>query len=337
MASPATRPRGFFGKKVVHLIGVLLTGLLWLAPAQAAEICDSIANSILPYPEVSSSVSCTFGDPINIESGINVTGVGVTLSLYPSSAAFIGPVSVVLADGAALRIDVNRRPLNDTGITSCNDDSTNGLSCPVTNFPGQDAEYGRDVTHNDDSDGHAGFSFTKLDANGSPLPASASTWSCVKDNVTGLTWEVKTDDGGLHDRGDRYNWYNTDASANGGHPGYADDDGNICYGYNSGDPASYCNTQAYVARVNQAGWCGHNDWRMPNMEELRSLVDYSILYPEPAIDTSYFPNDVGSFVWSSSPYAYNSSHAWLLSFANGSFSAFFKGVNYSVRLVRGGQ
>ena len=60
-------------------------------------------------------------------------------------------------------------PLNDTGITTCSDENTNGLSCPVSGYPGQDGEHGRDVTHNDDSDGHAGFSFTKLDANGNPL------------------------------------------------------------------------------------------------------------------------------------------------------------------------
>jgi len=81
--------------------------------------------------------------------------------------------------------------LNDTGITQCADVSTNGLSCPVTNYPNQDAQHGRDVTANDDSDGHAGFSFTKLDTNGNELLANATDWSCVKDNVTGLIWEVK--------------------------------------------------------------------------------------------------------------------------------------------------
>jgi hypothetical protein len=48
-------------------------------------------------------------------------------------------------------------PLNDTGIVTCGDASSNDLPCPVADYPGQDAEYGRDVTHNDPSDGHAGF------------------------------------------------------------------------------------------------------------------------------------------------------------------------------------
>jgi hypothetical protein len=102
-------------------------------------------------------------------------------------------------------------PLNDTGIVTCGDASNNELPCPVADYPGQDAEYGRDVTHNDPSDGHAGFSFTKLDANGSDLPASATDWSCVRDNVTGLIWEVKTDDGGLRDQDWKYTWYNPDS------------------------------------------------------------------------------------------------------------------------------
>ena len=71
------------------------------------------------------------------------------------------------------------------------DGSTNGLSCPVTDYPDQDAQYGRDFNNKDDSDGHAGFSFTKLDANGNE---------------------------GLHDADDRYNWYTTDTSNDGGRP-----------------------------------------------------------------------------------------------------------------------
>ncbi len=89
------------------------------------------------------------------------------------------------------------------------------MACPVATYPGQDAEYGRDATHNDNSDGHAGFSFTKLDANGNTLPTTALSWSCVKDNVTGLIWEVKTDDSGLQDMGNIYSWYNPDNNANG--------------------------------------------------------------------------------------------------------------------------
>ncbi len=163
--------------------------------------------------------------------------------------------------------------LNDTGITwGGNYPSGNNTSCVGETIAQQDCSHGRDATANDDSDGHAGFSFTKLGSDGKPLAiqnaawddngseAAGTRWACVKDNVTGLIWEVKTNDGGLHDRNNTYTWYNTDPATNGGRPGYArasDDDpdnsDNTCHGYDASDPASYCNTQAYVARVNARG------------------------------------------------------------------------------------
>ncbi len=36
--------------------------------------------------------------------------------------------------------------------------------------------------------------YTKLDAAGNDLPTGATEWTCVRDNDTGLIWEVKTDD-----------------------------------------------------------------------------------------------------------------------------------------------
>jgi pimeloyl-ACP methyl ester carboxylesterase len=221
--------------------------------------------------------------------------------------------------------------LNDTGITwGGGYSSGNNSTCIGETISQQDCSHGRDVTHNDDSDGHAGFSFTKIDGG-----------NCVQDNVTGLMWEVKQGgngtrgDEGLHDADDAYNWYDTNSATNGGADGYADDDGNICYGYQSGNPSTYCNTQAYVARVNAAGWCGYNDWRMPNREELRSIVDYSTT--NPAIDTTYFPNTQSSWYWSGSPHASYSNGAWVVGFNYGSDDYNHRNSYRHVRLVRGGQ
>ena len=88
--------------------------------------------------------------------------------------------------------------LNDTGITTCSNETQNGLPCPVAGYPRQDAEYGTNK-----------FDFTKIDANGNALPVTATNHSCVKDNVTGLMWEVKTDDGGLRDKDWYYTWYDS--------------------------------------------------------------------------------------------------------------------------------
>ena len=235
---------------------------------------------------------------------------------------------------------ITPKPLNDTGIDWGGDyDEGNNADCSSNIDATQDCDHGRDATDNDDSDGHAGFSFTRLNADGSEYLGSGiysdEPWSCVQDNVTGLIWEVKTDDGGLRDKDDRYNWYNTDPATNGGFNGYADDDGNICYGYNSSDSATYCNTEAFAARVNAVGLCGATDWRVPDIEELRSIVDYSRI--DPSIDTDYFPNTRSSGYWSASPYASNSSYAWRLYFYDG--YDFHNGRYHSnyVRLVRVGQ
>ena len=232
--------------------------------------------------------------------------------------------------------------LNDTGITQCADGSTNGLSCPVSGYPNQDAQHGRDFNNNDDSDGHAGFSFTKLDANGNPLLANATSWSCVKDNVTGLIWEVKqggngtVGDEGLHDADDLYNWYSEDSSNNRGFAGYADFNGAVCYGYNSSNSDSYCNTQAFLERVNQIGLCGANDWRIPSREVLRSIVSYDRI--DPAIDINYFPQTKSSQYWSSSPSARYFVYAWGVRFSNGSSYFTYKyHYDHYIRLVRGGK
>jgi hypothetical protein len=76
--------------------------------------------------------------------------------------------------------------LNDTGITSCSDGAFNVASCGISTYPRQDAEFGRDFFNDDDKDGHAGFSFSKISATDKQLPLDATEWACVKDNVTGL-------------------------------------------------------------------------------------------------------------------------------------------------------
>ena len=218
--------------------------------------------------------------------------------------------------------------LNDTGITSCADLSNWSLPCPVADFPGQDAESGRDVSANDDSDGHAGFSFTKVSSSGEALATSAPEWSCVRDNVTGLLWEIHTDDGGLRDKDNWYSWYNPDATTNGGDAGTQN--GGQCSGGIS------CDTESYVAAVNAAGLCGYHDWRLPTLTELQGLVDYGI-HEGPTIDTHFFPDTQQNVYWSSSAVAGVTYLAWYVGFNDGAPDWHLKnGVN-QLRLVRSGQ
>ena len=81
----------------------------------------------------------------------------------------------------------------------------------------------------------------------------------------------------------------------------------------------------------------YDDWRLPNRNELQSLVDYSRHVP--AINTTYFPNTVSSYYWSSTTYASSPNTAWLIYFHDGYLFGPYDKSSYGcyVRAVRGGQ
>lgn len=227
--------------------------------------------------------------------------------------------------------------LNDTGIVRFGDQTSYELAGEPPGHPGQDARFGRDAAAMagklaKTGGGAKGFDFTKLDADGQPAPADAQSWACVRDNVTGLVWEVKTADGGLRDGNNHYTWYNPDPKTNGGFPGA--ETGVECGG------GIKCNTDAYTRAVNAARLCGFGDWRLPQRGELRSLVDYSHAGTyRPTIDADYFPNTPPKWHWSASPYTPDREYAWGVSFYDGG-----DGINVMrrqdsrfshVRLVRG--
>ena len=113
-------------------------------------------------------------------------------------------------------------------------------------------------------------SFTKIAHDGSTLTddatvgASARAWACVRDNTTGLIWEIKTTDGGLRDRHWTYTPY--DSSAHGSGAGYKDATSGKCARERMAERS--CNTEAYVNAVSAAGLCGFHDWRLPTINEL---------------------------------------------------------------------
>jgi hypothetical protein len=95
---------------------------------------------------------------------------------------------------------------------------------------------------------------------------------------------------------------------------------------------------ARAKEVNDSGgFAGHADWRVPNIKELRSLVERQCVLP--AINAQVFPGTPVNSFWSSSPYAGSGSgnSAWSVDFFDGGDAALLKSSAFFVRLVRGGQ
>ena len=145
-------------------------------------------------------------------------------------------------------------------------------------------------------------------------------------------WEVKTTDLNLHTDYRIYTWYEPDSRRNGGDAGVQHSD--FC---------AECNTHDFVVAVNQEGWCGYHDWRLPTIEE---LINLSGFYSQRAAngyapDLAYFPDaksnyQEGAQYWSSS--SGNGDVAWY--FGENSFSFVNegkKGEERFVRLVRDGR
>ena len=78
-----------------------------------------------------------------------------------------------------------------------------------------------------------------------------------------------------------------------------------------------------------------NNWRVPNIKELDSLVEEACY--NSAINETYFPNTVNSYYWSSSPYADYSDSAWIVGFDVGRDGSSSKDDYKYVRLVRSSQ
>lgn len=205
-------------------------------------------------------------------------------------------------------------------ITAVNNALGECATPPACGLPatGQRTSYGAG------SDGHVQA--------GVALSATDNDDGTVTDNTTGLMWEKKDDAGGIHDQDNTYTWGKMDSP----------------YTMNG-----TMVTEFLPALNTPPCFAGHCDWRIPNLRELQSVLDY-----EPAVGPAAraaFNQDCapGCTIdgiggprcsctqssgahWSSTTLRANPSLAWNVSFNVGLVNAESKVFAYYIRAVRGG-
>jgi hypothetical protein len=151
---------------------------------------------------------------------------------------------------------------------------------------------------------------------GAALSYTDNSDGTITDNNTGLVWEKKTATcPGIHCWLGAYTW-----------------------------AAAFTDFIDVLNDVSGGGvscFAGHCDWRLPNVKELQSIVNYGM--SNPSVSAAF--NDCGngsctaaSAYWASSSLVSNPAVAWVVSFFSGGVGtgAGFKGGPNHVRAVRGG-
>lgn len=114
------------------------------------------------------------------------------------------------------------------------------------------------------------------------------------------------------------------------------------------DTRDWATALSDVATLNASGtmnghYCGdtssnagshQTDWRLPNVRELQSLMDYGNEPALPCCGQNFFA--MGWLYWSSTTYAWDPTAAWLVGFTNGGIVDWPKTYKLYVLAVRGG-
>lgn len=135
------------------------------------------------------------------------------------------------------------------------------------------------------------------------------------DNVTGLQWEIKTDDGSIHDFDNLYSWSSTAP--------FHDPNGTLFTTFLNSLNTFPC----------FAGYC---DWRMPTMDELQSLMEPEFGSCSIAPCTAIPGMTKASQYWSGTGDLIAPNFAWGGNFNDADINTYNKTDNLYARAVRGG-
>ncbi|MDD5287229.1 MAG: DUF1566 domain-containing protein [Desulfuromonadaceae bacterium] len=194
-------------------------------------------------------------------------------------------------------------PLPRTGQTICYDGAGATISCSGT---GQDGEL------------QAGVAW--------PSPRFTDNGDqSITDNLTGLIW---TKDANLMKTRDPLFTATYDGA---GFPIPEEE----------GAGATWQQALDYVKKLNSENYLGHNDWRLPNINELAILVNRGQTNQVTWLNSQGFSNVQSSVYWSGSTYASYTNGAWVVSMSDGSVDSYYgnkaNSRYYYVWPVRAGQ
>jgi hypothetical protein len=128
----------------------------------------------------------------------------------------------------------------------------------------------------------------------------ASTECVAKDSVTGLVWQQSVNE-------------------------------RPCPSTQTGE-CSWEGAEAYCKSLHYGGF--DSGWRLPEINELLSLVHRGIASTAPAINDRVFPRTAHDAYWTNTLYAGNQSPAWVVRFHDGSHDFYGPGNLGGVRCVR---
>ncbi|MBZ2189712.1 DUF1566 domain-containing protein [Alcanivorax sp. JB21] len=124
----------------------------------------------------------------------------------------------------------------------------------------------------------------KYDLQGNALPVQDGPWACVHDHHTGLRWEAKSDNEGMSYAGSTYYWKMEAPVYDGGcmlQPGQS----------------SACDIDMLIDHLRRTRRCGRDDWRLPRVAELETLL-YDTGFPGHARTViGFFPHGGRAAFW----------------------------------------